>query len=136
MWPEFIHHLASHFAIVLPMVIAVVGTIAEKRDEPSLRPYLRWTGHITLALTLITAATGLIGGGFTGGEEHLQHHRNLGILTLITVAIAAVGYEMGIRRGERRLRRFAIGIWFVASFATAGAAHWGVLAEHADVIPF
>lgn len=136
MWPEFIHHVTSHFALALPWVLAAAGLYAMRTDESPLIPLLRWGGWATFAMALITTATGLIGGGFTGGEEHLQHHRYLGILTFITVAVAAVGYEVGVRRGITDLRKFGVGVWWVASFATIGAGHWGVLAEHADVVPF
>ena len=134
--PEFIHHITLHFAIVLPMVLAVTGLYALRTDTDALIPLLRWGGHFTLAIAFVTAATGILAGGLTGGEEHLQHHRYLGILTTITIAIAALAFEIGIRRDEHRIRAFGLSIWWVASFATVGASHWGILAEHADVVPF
>ena len=132
----FIHHITLHFAIVLPMVLAVTGLYALRTKTQALLPLLRWGGHATFAITVVTAVTGLLAGGLTGGEETLQHHRYLGILTTVTVAIAALSFDAGMRRDEPRLRAFGISIWWVASLATVGASHWGILAEHADVVPF
>lgn len=136
MWPEFIHHIALHFVIVLPMVWAVFGLYAIRTNTRELAPLLCWGGHVTLAVAIVTTGTGLAAGGLSGGEEHLRHHRYLGILATITIAIAALGYDQGVRRDIRRLRAFGISMWWVASLATVGASHWGVLAEHADVVPF
>lgn len=117
------------------MVVAAVGLYALRTDESPLMPLVRWGGYIALGLTVVTAATGIYAGGWTGGEEHLQHHRNLGILTLMTAAVAAVSYDGGVRHDIDDLRKFGVAIWWVASFATIGAGHWGVLGEHADIIP-
>lgn len=136
MWPEFVHHVTSHFAIVLPMVLAGLGLYSLRRDDSVLIEIIRWGGDATLVLTAITAATGLYAGGFTGGEEHLQHHRYLGVLTLITAGIAAVSYDRGAARDIGDLRQFGVAVWWVTAFATIGAGHWGVLGEHADIVPF
>lgn len=134
MWPEFIHHLTLHFAIVLPMVLAASGSYALRRDHEAFMPLLRWGGLVTLAITAITVIAGLIAGGFSGGEEVLRHHRYLGILTFVVVALAAISYDMGVRREIADLRSFAIAAWWVASLSVIGAGHWGTLGEHADVV--
>lgn len=136
MWPEFVHHVASHFAIALPWVLAALGVYSTRADETPLIVVVRWGGWTTLAVVVVTMVTGLIGGGLTGGEDHLVHHRYLGVLTALTVGVAAFAYDLGVRRDIEDLRKFGIGVWFVAAFATIGAGHWGVLAEHGDVVPF
>ena len=118
------------------MVLAAVGLYVLRSDRDGLRPLLRWGGHATLLLTVFTVVTGILAGGFTGGEEHLQHHRYLGTLTLLCAALAAISFETGIRRDITDLRKFGIGMWWITSFATVGTSHWGVLAEHTDVVPF
>lgn len=135
MWPEFIHHLTLHFAIVLPMALAAVGLWSLKAGDGRYTALLRWGGLVTLALTVLTAVTGLLAGGFAGGEDHLIHHRYLGIMTTIVVAIAAVSYDYGVRRDSADWRSYGVGVWCVATFSTIGAGHWGVLAEHGDIIP-
>ena len=136
MWPEFIHHLTLHFAIVLPMALAAVGTYEVRGERASLVPVVRWGGMLALTMTSLAVISGLIAGGFSGGEPTLQHHRYLGILTWIVVAMAAVGYDHGVRRDIGDLRTFGVGLWWVASFAVIGAGHWGGITEHTDVVPF
>ena len=136
MWPDFVHHLSLHFAIVLPMALAGTGLYALRTDTESLTPVLRWGGHFALAMTAITVASGLVAGGFSGGDETLQHHRYLGVLTFIVVAIAALGYDYGVRRDLRDVKKFGLAMWWVASFSVIGAGHWGGIGEHIDVVPF
>ncbi len=135
MWPEFIHHLTLHFAIVLPMVMAAIGTYAVRANQKALIPLLRWGGWITLVLTAITVIAGVAAGGLSGGEEVLKHHRYLGILTAAVVVLAAISFEQGVRRKIEDLRTFSVAMWWTASFSVIGAGHWGTLGEHADVIP-
>lgn len=136
MWPDFIHHLTLHFAIVLPMVLAATGLYAHRADANGLTPLLRWGGLAALAFTLVAVASGLVAGGFSGGEQTLQHHRYLGVLTLCVVAVAAISYDHGVRRDIEDLRTFALGLWWVATFSVIGAGHWGGITEHTDVVPF
>ena len=136
MWPEYLHHLTLHFAIVLPMILAAGGLYARRTSGAELFPILRWMGHFTLAITAIAVATGLVAGGFSGGEDSLQHHRYLGILAFIAVAIAALSYDHGTRQDIADLRGYGVAIWWVAAFAVIGASHWGTIAEHSDIIPF
>ena len=136
MWPDFIHHLSLHFAIVLPMALAAGGTYERRCEIDALIPLIRWGGVVALVMTCVAVVSGLLAGGFSGGDETLQHHRYLGILTLVAVAIAAVGYDQAVRRKISDLQSFAVGMWWVASFAVIGAGHWGGIGEHSDVIPF
>ena len=136
MWPDFLHHLSLHFTIVVPMALAVVGAISLRHPSPGWTGLLRWGGHIALLMATITVATGLLAGGFSGGEEALQHHRYLGVLTFLVIALAALSFEGGLRRQSTDLQQFAIGLWWVASFSVIGAGHWGGVSVHPDVIPF
>lgn len=137
MWPNYLHHLALHFAIVLPMVLALIGafTSNETTEHPVI-PYLQWGGWLALAAILIAVVTGLAAADMSEAADTLRHHRNLGILTLLVVLLAAVTYDQGVRRQVVNLRRFGIGAWWIASLSVIGTGHFGGLTEHAEVIPF
>lgn len=135
MWAEYIHHLTLHFTIVMPMVLAAAGLYAVRREVSSLEQPLRWGGFAALGFAVLTAVSGLIAGDVTGGEESLQHHRYLGMLTLLVIALAAIGYHRGVRRASSRWRAFGVGVWWVASFSVIGAGHYGGLVVHADAVP-
>ena len=136
MWYEFLHHITLHFPIVLSMALAATGLYALRTDSDAFIPVLRWAGHLTLAITTVAVLSGLLAGGFTGGEETLQHHRYLGVLAFVVIALAALSYDYGVRHDISDFRSYGICLWWVASFAVIGAGHWGGLAEHRDVIPF
>lgn len=136
MWSEFIHHLTLHFTIVLPMVLAAVGLYSVRTDGSSLQGLIRWTGIAAVGFTVITVASGLIAGGFSGGEESMQHHRYLGITTSLVIALAAWSYDRGVRTSSGDWRSFGVAIWWVATLSVIGAGHWGGLSIHAEVIPF
>jgi hypothetical protein len=136
MWPDFLHHVTLHFAIVLPMVMAVVGTYILARQTDSLDPLFRSGAWATLVATALAVLSGLFAGGLSGGDEYLEHHRYLGMLTFCVVLTATLAFEVGHRRQIEDFRRFGLAIWWVASFAVVGAGHFGGLAEHFDVVPF
>lgn len=136
MWADFVHHLTLHFTIVLPMVLAMAGLYSLRSDDEVLVPLIQWTGLFTLAVATITVATGLVAGGFSGGEEALQHHRYLGIMTFCVIAIAAIAYDQGVRRDITDLRAYGVTIWWVASVSVIGTGHYGGLGGHLDVVPF
>ncbi len=139
MW-EYLHHITLHFPIVLTMVMAVSGWAAARSEafqgaEVGVS-WLRWGGHVTLGFTTVAVWSGLMSGGFSGGEEGLAHHRYLGVLAFLVIGVAAGSYEAGIRMGSRRLRDYGRTLWWVAVVAVIGAGHWGGKWVHGDVIPW
>lgn len=142
MWPEFLHHLTLHFAIVLPMVMAALGTVALRpanlpvTPEAPLTFILRTGGALTFLATAAAVATGLATAGFSGGAEHLEHHRYLGILSFVVIFVAALAFEVGCRQDIDDLKRFGLRAWWIATFAVIGAGHFGGLGEHLDSVPF
>jgi hypothetical protein len=139
MWAEFLHHLTLHFPIVLSMVVASVGLWSLRDDAPQLRAFVRWAGWICLAFTTVTVAAGVIAApGLLGGEgpDALSHHRNLGVTTWVVTAIAAAGYEFGMRRGIDDWRKFGVGVWCVVVLGVIGTGHWGGTELHEDKLPW
>lgn len=136
MWPEFLHHITLHFPIVLTLVLAATATFAPHEDNQDVLQLLRYGGLFTLGVTVITAASGLVAAGFSGGDSTLEHHRYLGILATLTIALAALSVEIGCRTENKDLRSFGLLTWWAAALATVGAAHWGSWAEHPEIIPF
>lgn len=139
MWPEFIHHITLHFPIVLALVIAGVGLWSLKDEAPQLRKFVRWVGWVCFAFTTVVVVSGIIAApGWLGGDgsPDLSHHRNLGLTTWVVVAIATFGYEYGVREDIADWRKFAVGIWCVASFAVIGTGHWGGTEQHQDKLPW
>jgi len=136
---EYIHHITLHAPIVMTVALTALGVMTSKNETPELIAFLRWSGWITLALTSAAAITGILSapgmlGG--GGDEVLRDHRDLGVTAWCIVALAAFGYDQGVRDKDRDWRLFGISMWGVAAITTAAAAHWGGLGEHAEIVPF
>lgn len=136
MWPEFLHHITLHFPIVLSLGLAITGHLARTRGSDDLLSLTHYAGLFTLAITLLTAFSGFAAAGLSGGDPLLIHHRYLGSLAAITIAIATLSVHFGIRRNIPDLTSFGLLSWWAAALATTGAAHWGSLAEHPELIPF
>jgi hypothetical protein len=139
MWPPFLHHITLHFPIVLALVLAAVGLWSLRDDTPQFRRFMRFGGWICFGFATVTAVSGILAApGWFGGEgsQALSHHRNLGVTAWVVMAIAALSYEWGIRSGIEDWRKFAVGVWCVASFAVIGAGHWGGTERHPDELPW
>lgn len=136
MWPDFLHHISLHFAIVLPMVMAAVGAYILAQKTESLDSLFRIGAWTTLIATTVAVATGLASAGLSGGPDHLEHHRYLGILTFSVVALATLAFEIGHRHQIDDLRKFGLAAWWIASLSVVGTGHFGGLAEHLDLVPF
>ena len=138
-WLVYIHHTFLHAPIVLSFTWALIGLYTLSRGSKSIVSILRWGGWLTFALTSLTVLSGLVvapgwlGGG---GSEGLTHHRSLGLLSWTAVGIAAWGYDKGVRRDSADWRRFAVGVWCVASLSVVGAGHWGAAERHPEVVPW
>lgn len=136
MWPEFLHHITLHFPIVLSLGLALIATFTPVADHPPLMEILRLGGLLTLGFALVAAGSGIAAAGLSGGEHLLVHHRYLGILATLTIALAALSVHVGHRQQNEDLTGFGRLTWWAAAFATTGTAHWGAWAEHPDAIPF
>lgn len=138
-WVVYIHHTFLHAPIVLSIALACVGLTSLRREPEPLTEIMRWGGWATFALIALTAVSGLIvAPGWLGGagSEGLTHHRSLGLVSWIVVGIATWAYEKGVRNDSTDWRRFAVGIWCVASLSILGTAHWGAAERHPEVIPW
>lgn len=136
---EYLHHVTLHFPIVMSLVLAAVGVWWVRADEPTLAVILRWGGWFTLAVTTITAISGIVAApGVLGGDgpQGLSDHRNMGVMTWVVIATAAIAFEAGHRTAGRYTCRFAALCWGAAVFASIGAGHWGGSALHSDKIPW
>jgi hypothetical protein len=139
MWSEFLHHITLHFPIVLTLVIAGVGLWSLRDDIPQFQRFVRWVGWACFALTTLTVASGIIAApGWFGGDgtPELSHHRWLGLTAWITMGLATVSYEWGVRESSDDWRKFAIGVWCVTAFAVIGTGHWGGTELHDDKLPW
>ena len=136
MWPEFLHHITLHFPIVLSLALALTGHFARSRKSDDLLTLIHYSGLFTLAITALTVLSGFAAAGLSGGDPTLVHHRYLGALAGITIAIASLSVHFGIRRDLPDLTSFGLLTWWAAALATTGAAHWGSWAEHPELIPF
>lgn len=138
-WAEYLHHVTLHFPIVLSVVLAVVGVWWLKTDDVRLGVFVRWTGWAAFATATAAALSGIIAApGILGGDgpQGLSDHRNMGVLTWCVIATAAIAFEVGVRRGESYVKRFAALCWIAAAFSVIGAGHWGGSALHSDKIPW
>ena len=139
LWPEYIHHLTLHFPIAGSMLLAGVGIWWVRTDDPTLARLVRVVGWIVFAATTaaavsgVAAAPGILGGD---GPQTLSDHRNMGITLWCVVAIAAIAFEVGLRKDEPYVKRFAALVWCAAAFGAVGAGHWGGSALHSDKIPW
>ena len=139
MWPEFVHHLALHFPIVLSLTLAGIGVWSLRADTTELHALMRVLSWLTLGLTTVAVVSGILAApGWFGGEgsQRLSHHRNLGLTTWAAVVLATFAYEHGVRFDSPDWRKFAVGVWCVAAFGVIGTGHWGGSEEHTDSVPW
>ena len=133
---EYIHLISHPFAIVLPIVGAVVGLVGWAIRRESLEKY----GVLSILLGGIAAAPSYYS-GITAADEVaqrtfvspglVQDHRTWATwaaVLLVTSAIFA-GYSM-FQPAEKRLRRFVLLAGAGAALLTALAAFRGGQIEH------
>jgi hypothetical protein len=138
-WPEYIHHVTLHFPIVGTLFLAAVGVWWVRTDDARLGQLLRFAGWFVFAATSAAAVSGMIAApGLLGGDgpQTLSDHRNMGVTVWCTVAIAAIAFELGLRKQIAYVQRFAALCWCAAAFGVIGAGHWGGSALHSDKIPW
>lgn len=138
-WPDYIHHLTLHFPIVGSMFLAVVGVWWVRTGDERLGQLLRFGGLAVFAITTVAVTSGIVAApGWFGGDgpENLSHHRNMGLLVWSTMAVAAIGLEIGLRQGHAYAQKFAALCWCAAAFGVIGAGHWGGSALHSDIVPW
>lgn len=135
---EYIHLISHPFAIVLPLVGAVVGLVGWAIRRDALERY----GVLSILLGGLAAIPSYYS-GITAADEVaqrtfvapgvVQDHRTWATwaaVLLVTSAIFA-GYSM-FQPGERRLRRFVLLAGAGAALVTALAAFRGGQIEHGD----
>lgn len=139
LWPEYIHHVSLHFPIAGSLLLACIGVWWVKTDDPTLGRLLRFAGWFVFGMTTAAAFSGIIAApGILGGDgpQTLSDHRNMGVTLWCVAGVAAIAFEIGTRRNEAYLRRFAALCWCAAAFGAVGAGHWGGTALHSDKIPW
>ncbi len=138
-WPEYIHHLTLHFPIVGSLFLAAIGVWWVRTGDLRLGQLLRFAGWFVFVAATAAATSGIIASpGLLGGDgpQALSDHRNMGVTVWCVTAIAAIGYEVGLRRQIIYVQRFAALCWCAAAFGAIGAGHWGGSALHSDKIPW
>ncbi len=121
----------------MTFVLAALGVWSVREEPASTQSFLRWAGWLTFALTTAAVVAGILSApGWFGGEgdKLLRDHRDLGVTAWCVIGLAAFGYDYGIRHTDRLWRLFGISIWGVAALAVVGAAHWGGIGEHPEVV--
>lgn len=138
-WPEYIHHVTLHFPIAGAFFLAAIGVWWVRTGDEKLGQLLRFGGWAIFAATTIVVTSGVIAApGILGGDgpEALAAHRNMGITVWCVSAIAAIGFEVGLRTAQPYVQRFAALCWCAAAFGVIGAGHWGGSALHSDEVPW
>jgi hypothetical protein len=140
MLSTYLHHITLHFPIVGTMMLGALGAWTLREESQALRSFLRWAGWALFGLTSVATGAGLwamwTGAHATLDMVELGHHRNMGLMVWSITALAAGGYERGIRADDEDWRRFGVAMWCVAGVAVIGAGHWGGAGMHPDVVPW
>lgn len=139
MWLHYVHHITTHFPIVMSMVLGGVGLWFARTGSEDLRTFLRWGGWITTVIATTAALTGLASAPDSLPEAamaELDHHRNLGILCWLVIVLATLSMERGIRREHRGQQTLGALLWMVAVVAAIGTGHWGGSMMHSDRVPW
>lgn len=135
---EYIHLISHPFAIVLPLVGAVVGLAGWAIGRELLERY----GVLSILLGGIAALPSYYS-GITAADEVaertfvapgvVQDHRTWATWAAVMLATSAIfaGYSM-FQPAEKRLRRFVLLAGAGAALLTALAAFRGGLIEHGD----
>ena len=139
MWVRYLHHLSTHFPIVMSFVLAIVGWWYVRRSDQLLATFLRWGGWATALLTTAAMASGVLStpeSWIADGTDALSHHRNLGLLVWAVVVLAASVFELGIQHQRLDVRKLGALLWSVCALAVLGAGHWGGSMMHSDRVPW
>ena len=139
MWVSYLHHLSTHFPIVMSLVLAVVGGWYVRSPHRILLTFLRWAGWATMLLTSVALVSGLFAAPewwTSDGTDALSHHRNLGILLWCVVMLATGFFEVGVIQDRLAFRKLGALMWTVSFVAVLGAGHWGGSMMHSDRVPW
>jgi hypothetical protein len=139
MWVPYLHHLSTHFPIVMSLLLAIVGWWYVRQPHQILLTLLRWGGWTTVVLTTAAVVSGLLAvpdGWVSDGTDELAHHRNLGVLLWLVMTLAAVVFEIGVAQGQQAVRKLGALLWSVCFVGVLGAGHWGGSMMHSDRIPW
>jgi hypothetical protein len=138
-WAIYLHHVLVHFPIVMPFVLGALGLWTRGGDDARVCSFLQWGGWATLALSTLVVVSGVVSApGALGGEGSaaLTHHRDLGVITWLIMAVAARSFHVGARDDERDRRMLGVTLWCVAAFAVVGAGHWGGSTNNPEKVPW